>query len=141
MKRSASAEWLGTLKDGSGTISSQSGALERTPYSFKTRFGDVPGTNPEELLGAAHASCFSMALSNELAKAGLVPESIATTASVTLDQKDEGFAITAIHLDVQGRISGGGDQEFQAAAEKAKAGCPVSKVLKAEITMTATLES
>lgn len=141
MKRTASAHWNGTLKDGAGTLSSASGVLADTPYSFNTRFGDAKGTNPEELIAAAHAGCFSMALSNELAKAGMTPTSIATKATVTLEQKDGGFSITASHLDVVVTISGGGEAEFMTAAQKAKAGCPVSKLLKAEITMDARLES
>jgi osmotically inducible protein OsmC len=141
MKRKASALWQGSLKDGKGTISTASGVLADTQYSFTSRFAEGKGTNPEELIAAAHAGCFSMALSNELGKAGMVPESIKTTALVTLESSPAGFAITAVHLDVTARIPGASQQAFEAAATSAKSGCPVSKVLKAEITMNATLES
>jgi osmotically inducible protein OsmC len=141
MKRHASAEWKGGIKDGKGTISSQSGVLSETQYSFSTRFEDGIGTNPEELIAAAHAGCFSMALSGQLSKAGLTAESINTTATVTLDKKDEGFAITAVHLEVRARIPGADEQAFETAANNAKTGCPVSKVLNAEITMEAKLEA
>jgi osmotically inducible protein OsmC len=141
MKRKASALWRGNLKDGKGTISTDSGVLSDTQYSFTSRFAEGTGTNPEELIAAAHAGCFSMALSNELGSAGFTPESIKTTATVTLDKTAAGFAITAVHLDVAARIPGASQQAFDAAASTAKSGCPVSKVLKAEITMTATLES
>ena len=141
MKRNASAEWKGGIKDGKGTISTQSGVLAETQYSFSTRFEDGVGTNPEELIAAAHAGCFSMALSGQLGTAGLTAESIRTTAFVTLDKKDGAFAITAIHLEVKARIPGADEQAFRTAADNAKAGCPVSKVLNAEITMDAKLES
>ena len=141
MKRKASALWRGSLKDGNGTISTDSGVLSDTQYSFTSRFAEGKGTNPEELIAAAHAGCFSMALSNELGSAGLTPQSIQTTATVTLDKTAAGFAITAVHLDVTARVPGANQQAFEAAAGTAKSGCPVSKVLKAEITMTATLES
>ena len=141
MKRNASAEWKGGIKDGKGTISTQSGVLSETQYSFSTRFEDGIGTNPEELIAAAHAGCFSMALSGQLGNAGLTAESINTTATVTLDKKDGGFAITAVHLEVRAKIPGADEQAFETAANNAKAGCPVSKVLNAEITMDAKLES
>jgi osmotically inducible protein OsmC len=141
MKRKASALWRGSLKDGNGTISTDSGVLADTQYSFTSRFAEGKGTNPEELIAAAHAGCFSMALSNELGNAGFTPDSIKTTATVTLDKTAAGFAITAVHLDVTARVPGANQQAFDAAASTAKSGCPVSKVLKAEITMTATLES
>lgn len=141
MKRSASAEWKGGLKDGAGTISTDSGVLSDTQYSFSTRFEDGKGTNPEELIAAAHAGCFSMALSGQLGKAGLTADSIRTTASVRLEKTDDGFAITSVHLDVKARVPGADQQAFETAANNAKAGCPVSKVLKAEITMTASLET
>ena len=141
MKRNASAEWKGGLKDGSGTISTDSGVLSDTQYSFSTRFEDGKGTNPEELIAAAHAGCFSMALSGQLGKAGLTADSIRTTASVRLEKTDDGFAITSVHLDVKAKVPGAGQQAFETAANNAKAGCPVSKVLKAEITMTASLEA
>jgi osmotically inducible protein OsmC len=141
MKRKASAHWQGNLKDGKGTISTDSGVLSDTQYSFNTRFADGKGTNPEELIAAAHAGCFSMALSNELGKAGFTPDSIKTSAAVTLEQTGSGFAITAVHLDVVARVPNASAQQFEAAANAAKAGCPVSKVLKADITMDAKLES
>ena len=140
MKRKASAEWKGGLKDGKGTISTDSGVLSNTQYSFSTRFEDGVGTNPEELIAAAHAGCFSMALSGQLAQTGLTADSIRTTASVRLEKTDAGFAITSIHLDVKARVPGADEAAFSTAANNAKAGCPVSKVLKAEITMDATLE-
>ena len=139
MKRKASAVWNGGLKDGKGTISTDSGVLSNTQYSFSTRFEDGKGTNPEELIAAAHAGCFSMALSGQLGNAGLTAESINTTATVTLDKTDAGFTITAVHLDVTARIPGADNQAFQTAANNAKAGCPVSRLLKAEITMDAKL--
>jgi lipoyl-dependent peroxiredoxin len=141
MKRTASALWKGGLKDGKGTISSASGVLSNTPYSFSTRFEDAIGTNPEELIGAAHAGCFSMALSGQLGAAGMTAESIKTTATVTLEKTDAGFTITAIHLDVVAKIPGADAAAFQVAAGNAKSGCPVSRVLNATITMDAKLES
>jgi lipoyl-dependent peroxiredoxin len=141
MKRKASALWKGSLKEGKGTISTDSGVLSDTQYSFATRFADGKGTNPEELIAAAHAGCFSMALSNELGKSGLTPESIRTGAIVTLEQMASGFAITAVHLDVSAKVPGASRQAFEAAAGAAKSGCPVSKVLKADITMDAKLEN
>jgi|SRR5687767_12843041 lipoyl-dependent peroxiredoxin len=140
MKRSASAEWKGGLKDGKGTVSTESGVLANTQYSFSTRFESGKGTNPEELIGAAHAGCFSMALSAQLGEAGMTAERIATTAAVTLEKIESGFAITAIHLTVKAKIPGADAAKFQNAANNAKAGCPVSKVLNATITMDATLE-
>ncbi|MGR3371885.1 OsmC family protein [Pseudooceanicola sp.] len=139
MKRSGSAVWQGDLKTGKGHISSQSGVLDDAQYGFNTRFEDGPGTNPEELIGAAHAGCFSMALSNIMGEDGVTPDQIATKASVTLEQKDDGFAITKVHLDVTAAVPGMSEEDFQAAAEKAKSGCPVSKLLNAEITMDARL--
>ncbi len=141
MKRKASAEWQGGLKDGKGTISTDSTVLSDTQYSFSTRFENGVGTNPEELIAAAHAGCFSMALSGQLGNAGMTAESINTTATVTLDKTDSGFAITAVHLDVAARIPGAEQAAFETAANNAKAGCPVSKLLNAEITMDAKLES
>ena len=140
MKRNASAVWTGGLKEGRGNISSDSGVLADTQYSFSTRFEDGKGTNPEELIAAAHAGCFSMALSAQLGTMGLTPERIATTASVSLDKVGEGFAITAVHLTVKAKVPGADAPQFQTAANNAKAGCPVSKVLNATITMEATLE-
>ena len=139
MKRSASAVWKGGLKDGKGSISTDSGVLSETQYSFSTRFEDGKGTNPEELIAAAHAGCFSMALSGQLGQAGLTAESIRTTASVRLEKTDAGFAITSVHLEVRAKVPGADQQAFDKAAQNAKAGCPVSKVLKAEITMDAAL--
>lgn len=140
MERKASAVWRGGLKDGKGEFSVQSGVFSHTPYSFKTRFEDAPGTNPEELIAAAHAACFSMALSAQLGAASLTPESINTTANLKMEKQDAGWAITAVHLDVHARIPNADDAAFQKAAEAAKAGCPVSKVLKAQVTMSATLD-
>ena len=140
MKRKASAQWSGGLKDGKGTISSESGVLSNTQYSFSTRFENGKGTNPEELIAAAHAGCFTMALSAQLEGAGIKADSLATTATVTLDKVDDGFSITAVHLDVVAKIPGKPQQAFDTAAANAKAGCPVSKVLNAKITMDARLE-
>lgn len=137
MKRKGSAEWRGDLRTGKGTISTESGALNALPYGFSTRFGDEKGTNPEELIGAAHASCFSMALSNELAKAGVNDPRIATTATVELKQVDGAFAITSSHLDVTIEAKGADRDMLEKAANSAKANCPVSRLLKAEITMNA----
>jgi lipoyl-dependent peroxiredoxin len=139
MVRKASAVWKGSLKEGKGTISSDSGVLSNTPYSFPTRFENAKGTNPEELIAAAHAGCFTMALSAQLGNAGITPESLETTASLTLDKLDAGWTITKVHLDVAARIPGVDKAAFDKAAENAKAGCPVSRLLKAEITMTARL--
>lgn len=139
MKRSGSAVWNGGLKDGKGTVSTESGVLAAVPYSFAKRFGEEKGTNPEELIGAAHASCFSMALSLILGEAGMTADEIATSAQVTVEPSDGGFAITAVHLTVKAKIPGASAEAFEEAANKAKAGCPVSKVLNAEITMDASL--
>jgi len=141
MKRKASAVWTGGLKDGKGTISTDSGVLSNSQYSFGTRFEEGKGTNPEELIGAAHAGCFTMALSAQLGEAGIKPERIETTATVTLDKSDGGFAITAVHLDVRAKIPGADQQAFEKAANDAKIGCPVSKLFKAQITMDAKLEA
>ena len=140
MKRNASAVWKGGLKDGKGTISSDSGVLADTQYSFSTRFENGKGTNPEELIAAAHAGCFSMALSAELGTMGLAPAEIRTSAAVSLEKVGEGFAITAVHLTVKAKVPGADQAQFQTAANNAKAGCPVSKVLNATITMDASLE-
>jgi len=139
MERKAGAVWKGGLKDGKGTVTTASGVLKATPYSFSTRFENAPGTNPEELIAAAHAGCFSMALSAQLGNAGITPESISTEATLTLEKQEGGFAITKIHLDVAAKIPGGDKAAFDKAAQNAKSGCPVSKVLKAEITMNARL--
>jgi len=141
MQRKASAVWKGGLKDGKGTVSSTSGVLSNTPYSFSTRFEDTPGTNPEELIAAAHAGCFSMALSGQLGAANLTAESINTAATLTMEKLDSGWTITAVHLDVTARIPGADQAAFTKAAENAKSGCPVSKLLKANITMDAKLQN
>ena len=141
MQRKANAVWKGGLKDGRGTLSSASGVLKDTKYSFSTRFENEPGTNPEELIAAAHAGCFSMALSAQLGAAGITPDEIATEADVRLEKQEAGFAITAVHLTVRARIPGADEAKFREAAEAAKSGCPVSKVLNARITMDAKLES
>jgi lipoyl-dependent peroxiredoxin len=140
MKRKASAVWRGGLRDGRGTISTDSGVLADTQYSFSTRFEEGKGTNPEELIAAAHAGCFSMALSGQLGNAGLTAESINTTAAVTLDKTEAGFTITAVHLTVTARVPGASPEAFETAAGNAKAGCPVSRLLNAQITMEAKLE-
>lgn len=141
MQRKASAVWSGGLKDGNGTLSSDSGVLEQTPYSFQTRFESTPGTNPEELLAAAHAGCFTMALSAELGSAGLTAERLETTATVSLEKIGDGFSITRSHLDLVARVPGADQAKFDAAVKAAETGCPVSKVLNAEISVTARLES
>jgi osmotically inducible protein OsmC len=140
MIRKASAVWKGSLKEGKGTISSDSGVLSNTQYSFSTRFENGKGTNPEELIAAAHAGCFTMALSAQLGNAGITPDSLETTASLSLDKLDSGWTVTKIHLDVVGRIPGNDKAAFEKAAREAEVGCPISKLLKAaEITMTARL--
>lgn len=139
MKKTASAVWQGDLKSGKGTISTESGALKDNPYGFNTRFEGAPGTNPEELIGAAHAGCFSMALSLMLGQAGFTAERIATRAEVTLDKDGEGFSITAIALTLDAKIPDIDETQFQQIANQAKEGCPVSKVLNAQISLTATL--
>jgi osmotically inducible protein OsmC len=139
MIRKASAVWNGSLKEGKGTISTDSRVLSSAQYSFSTRFENGIGTNPEELIAAAHAGCFSMALSAQLGNAGITPEAIETTASVTLEKTDAGFTVTKSHLDVTATIPGADPAAFEKAAQDAKAGCPISRLLKAEITMTAKL--
>ncbi len=141
MQRTASAHWAGGLKDGKGTVSTQSGVLNQTPYSFSTRFENGTGTNPEELIAAAHAGCFSMALSAQLGEAGMKADSIDTKATLTLEKTDAGFTITAIHLDVKVKIPGADQAKFDTAAQNAKKGCPVSRVLNTNITMDAQLVS
>jgi osmotically inducible protein OsmC len=142
MQRKGSAVWRGGLKDGKGTVSSETGVLRDTPYSFSARFESGAGTNPEELLAAAHAGCFSMALSGQLGAANMTAEEIKTTATVSLEKVEGGFAITKVNLDVTARIPGANQQAFETAANNAKAGCPVSKLFKgAEITMTAKLQA
>src|SRR5213083_706820 len=137
MNRKASAVWQGGLKDGRGTVSTESGVLSDAAYSFRTRFENEKGTNPEELIGAAHAGCFSMALSAQLGEAKLTAESIRTTATVTLEKVGGVFAITTVHLDLVAKIPGASKAAFETAANNAKAGCPVSKVLNAKITLDA----
>ena len=139
-KRSGSATWSGGIKDGKGSISTESGVLENTQYGFNTRFENGPGTNPEELIGAAHAGCFTMALSGKLGEAGMTASKMMTTATVTLEKVDGGFSITAVHLSLVATIPGASDAAFQAAALDAKQNCPVSKLLNAEITLEARLE-
>ncbi len=139
MKNTASAIWQGGLKDGKGLLSTESGALKQNPYGFNTRFEGAPGTNPEELIGAAHAGCFSMALSMMLGEAGFTAERIDTTAEVTLDKQPDGFAITAVHLILKAKVPGADEAQFLEIANKAKAGCPVSKVLNAKISLDAAL--
>ncbi len=141
MKRTATAQWQGGLKDGKGRISSASGVLSGTPYSFHTRFEQGQGTNPEELVAAAHASCFSMALSAQLGDAGLTPESIETQCDVTMDKTADGWVITESHLTVTARVPGGTEEKFQAAAGRAKTGCPISRLLNTKITMEAKLQT
>ena len=141
MKKTASAHWEGDLKQGKGTISTQSGALKENPYGFNTRFEDAPGTNPEELIGAAHAGCFSMAFSMLLGEENFTPDRIDTKDTVTLEKQDDGFTITAVHLQMQARIPGIDQAKFEEIAGKAKSGCPVSKLLNADITLDATLQS
>ena len=141
MQRNASAHWSGGLKDGKGTLTSPSGVLKDTPYSFATRFESQPGTNPEELVAAAHAGCFSMALSAQLGNAGMTAQAIDTTSTVTLEKLESGFAITTVHLQVKVKIPGADKAKFDEAAKNAKEGCPISKLLNAKITMDAQLES
>ncbi len=141
MQRKASAHWSGGLKDGKGKLTTGSGVLKDTPYSFSTRFESQPGTNPEELIAAAHAGCFTMALSAQLGNAGMTAQTLDTTATVTLEKLDAGFTITAIHLQVTAKIAGADQAKFAEAAKNAKEGCPVSRVLKANITMDAKLEN
>ena len=140
MDRKASAVWQGGLKDGKGTLSSDSGILKETPYSFQTRFETTPGTNPEELLAAAHAGCFTMALSGQLTNAGITAEKLETKATVTLEKVGDGFSITKSHLDLVARVPGVDPGKFAAAVKAAETGCPVSKLFKTEITVTTRLE-
>lgn len=141
MQRTASAQWKGGLKDGKGTVSTASGVLSNSQYSFSTRFESGKGTNPEELIAAAHAGCFSMALSAELGKANITPESIDTKCTVTFEKTDTGFSITESHLDVTAKIPGANKAAFDKAAADAKSGCPISRVLNTKVTMSANLQS
>ena len=139
MKRTASARWQGGLKDGKGAISTQSGVLTNTQYSFSTRFEQGNGTNPEELIAAAHAGCFTMALSAQLEKAGLTADRLDTNATVTMEKRETGWEVTESHLDVTAQIPGADQEKFEAAANEAKAGCPISRLLNTKITMDARL--
>ncbi|HVN09155.1 MAG TPA: OsmC family protein [Patescibacteria group bacterium] len=141
MIRKASAVWNGTLKEGKGTVTTESGVLAQTPYSFRSRFETGTGTNPEELIAAAHAGCFTMALSAQLSGAGLVPESLATSAALTLELVEKSWTVTKIHLEVTARVPGATNDQFQKVAADAKANCPISRLLKAEITLNAALNS
>ncbi len=141
MQRTATAQWKGGLKDGKGSISTASGVLSQTQYSFSTRFENGMGTNPEELVAAAHAGCFSMAFSGQLGNAGMTAQSIDTKATLTMEKTEAGFTVTAIHLDVKAKIPGGDKAAFQKAAEEAKKNCPISRLLNTKITMQAALES
>ena len=141
MKRKASAAWQGGLKDGKGAISSESGVLDKTQYSFGTRFESGKGTNPEELIAAAHAACFTMALSGQLGNAGLTAESLETTATLTLEKLDAGWTVTEVQLDLVARIPGAAKDAFETAANNAKAGCPISRLLNAKITLNAELRA
>ena len=140
MQRKGSAVWKGGLKDGNGQVSTGSGGLAAAPYSFASRFESGGKTDPEELIGAAHAACFSMALSGQLGQANLKPESIATTATVTLEKTAAGFTVTTVHLSVKAKVPGADRAAFDKAANNAKAGCPISRLLNATITMEAVLE-
>ena len=140
MQRKASAVWQGNLKNGKGTISTASGTLSNTQYSFSTRFEEGVGTNPEELIAAAHAGCFTMALSAQLANAGLTADRIDTTCTVTMEKNAAGWEVTASHLDVKAKVPGAAQEAFDAAANNAKAGCPISRLLNTMISMTAALE-
>lgn len=141
MQRKASAVWKGGLKDGEGTLSTHSGVLHNTSYSFGTRFEEAPGTNPEELVGAAHAGCFAMALSAILGEAGMNPEQLEVAATVSIEKTDAGWTVTKSHLDLKGKVPGADESAFMEAAEKAEKNCPISRLLNAEISLSATLES
>ena len=141
IKRDGSAVWSGGIKDGKGQVSTGSGALKDQPYGFNTRFEDAPGTNPEELIGAAHAGCFTMALSGQLGQAGLTADELRTKATVSREQVEGGFSITAIHLELRAKIPGASQEAFDKSATTAKENCPVSKLLNATITLDAKLES
>ena len=140
MQRKASAIWQGDLKEGKGTLTTESGVLKQTQYSFNTRFENGPGTNPEELLAAAHAGCFAMALSNELSTAGMVPNKLEANAVISLEKASNGFAITKSHIDLVADIPGADKAKFDAAVKAAETGCPVSKLFKAEVTVSARLK-
>lgn len=141
IKRKASAVWQGGLKDGKGTVSTESGVLAKTQYSFSTRFEDGKGTNPEELIAAAHAGCFAMALSGQLGSAGLTAQSLEVTATVGMEKLDAGFTVTEVVLDLVAKIPGAAKDKFETAANNAKAGCPISRLLNAKVTLNARLEA
>jgi lipoyl-dependent peroxiredoxin len=141
MKRKASAAWQGDLKAGKGTVSTESGALSNTQYSFTTRFENGKGTNPEELIAAAHAGCFTMALSAQLGEAGLVPEKLETTATISLEKLDAGWTVTQVHLEVKGKVPKANAAAWEKAAGAAKTGCPISRLLNAAVIMEARLEN
>ena len=141
IKRTGNAVWTGGIKDGEGRISTQSGVLDNTPYGFNTRFEGAPGTNPEELIAAAHAGCFTMAMAAQLGEDGMTAKNMMTTATVTLDKSDDGYTISAVHLNLVATIPGASQEKFEAAALKAKLHCPVSKVLNAHVTLDARLEA
>ena len=141
IKRDGSAVWSGGIKDGKGQVSTGSGALKDQPYGFNTRFEDAPGTNPEELIGAAHAGCFTMALSGQLGQAGLTADELRTKATVSLEHVEGGFSITAFDLDLVAKFPGASQEAFDKAATSAKENCPVSKLLNATITLDAKLEN
>ncbi|HAT31386.1 MAG TPA: OsmC family peroxiredoxin [Janthinobacterium sp.] len=140
MKKSGTAVWNGALKDGKGSISTESGALDNVQYGFNTRFEQGPGSNPEELIGAAHAACFTMALSGQLGEAGMTAKRLMTTATVTLEKGEDGYSITEVHLNLVASIPGANLEAFEAAALRAKVGCPISKLLNTHITLDARLE-
>nr|WP_277053202.1 OsmC family protein [Pseudomonas thermotolerans] len=141
MTKHATAHWQGGLKDGRGSLSTESGALHDTPYGFRSRFEGQPGSNPEELLAAAHAGCFTMALAMQLGLAGMSAESLETRAEVTLEQDEGGFTISAVHLALRAHVPGAERAAFESAVEAAKTGCPVSRLLDAEITLEASLQN
>ena len=141
MKRNASAEWQGDLKTGKGTVSTESTVLSKAQYSFGTRFENGKGTNPEELIAAGHAGCFTMALSGQLGSAGLTPQQLNTTATVSFEKLDAGWTVTQIHLDVKGKVPNADQAAWEKATQAAKTGCPISKLLNTKITMDAKLEA
>src|SRR5687767_10164011 len=141
MKRKATAVWQGGLKDGKGTVSTESGVLDKTQYSFSTRFENGKGTNPEELIAAAHAGCFAMALSGQLGSAGLTAQSLEVTCTITMEKLEAGFTVTESALDLVAKIPGAPQDKFDTAANNAKAGCPISRLLNAKVTLNARLEA
>jgi osmotically inducible protein OsmC len=141
IKRNGSAVWSGGIKDGTGAVSTASGVLKDAPYGFNARFKDGSGTNPEELIGAAHAACFTMALSGQLGQAGMTAQELRTTATVSMEKVEGGFSITAVHLDLVAKIPGASQEAFDKAANDAKEHCPVSKLLNAEISLSSRLEN